>query len=160
MKGMRILALLAAAQLAVAFTSYGAVPIKKKTVPAGKLSAKPAAKVVVQPHAKAAGVKPAPKTAARSRAYSSRYRAPARPVTQQAPTPERYKDIQQALADKGYFKGNADGQWNPDSVDALKRFQADQNLHSDGRLDSLSLIGLGLGPKRMTAQSTLPVDKQ
>ena len=156
---MRILALLAAAQLAVAFTSYGAVPVKKKTVPAGKLSAK-SAKVVVQPNAKAARAKPAPKTAARSRAYSSRYRAPARPVTQQAPTPERYKDIQQALADKGYFKGNVDGQWNSDSVDALKRFQAEQNLHSDGRLDSLSLIGLGLGPKRMTAQSTLPVDKQ
>ena len=71
---------------------------------------------------------------------------------QTAPTPERYKEIQQALADKGYFKGEANGQWGPDSVDALRRFQADQNLEVDGKLGSLSLIALGLGPKRTTAQ--------
>jgi peptidoglycan hydrolase-like protein with peptidoglycan-binding domain len=64
------------------------------------------------------------------------------------PTPERYKEIQQALADKGYFRGTADGNWGTESVDALKRFQRDQNLTEDGKLGSLSLIALGLGPKR------------
>ena len=34
-----------------------------------------------------------------------------------------------------------------DSVDALKRFQKDQKLTSDGKISSLALIGLGLGPK-------------
>ena len=72
---------------------------------------------------------------------------------QAAPTPERYKEIQEALATKGYFKGEPNGQWGADSVDALRRFQTDQNLEPDGKLGSLSLIALGLGPKRMTAQA-------
>ncbi len=72
---------------------------------------------------------------------------------QQAPTPERYKEIQQALASKGYFRGEPNGEWRPDSQEALKRFQADQNLTPDGKIGSLSLIALGLGPKRLTAQS-------
>ena len=81
-------------------------------------------------------------------------RPPARRSFQQAPTPERYKEIQQVLADKGYFKGSVDGRWAPDSVDALRRFQADQSLEPDGKLGALSLIALGLGPKRLSAQST------
>jgi peptidoglycan hydrolase-like protein with peptidoglycan-binding domain len=66
------------------------------------------------------------------------------------PTPERYKEIQQALADKGYFRSEPDGAWGPSSIDALKRFQHDQNLAEDGKIGSLSLIALGLGPKRDT----------
>ncbi|HXF26006.1 MAG TPA: peptidoglycan-binding domain-containing protein [Bryobacteraceae bacterium] len=74
---------------------------------------------------------------------------------QQAPTAERYQQIQQALAEKGYFKGQVNGQWGPDSVDALKRFQTDQNLTVDGKIGSLSLIALGLGPRRnLSAQVT------
>jgi peptidoglycan hydrolase-like protein with peptidoglycan-binding domain len=64
------------------------------------------------------------------------------------PSPERYREIQQALADKGYFSGTPDGVWGASSTDALKRFQHDQNLSEDGKVDSLSLIALGLGPKR------------
>jgi hypothetical protein len=75
---------------------------------------------------------------------------------QQAPTPDRYREIQQALASKGYFQGEQDGKWGQDSVDALKRFQGDQNLTADGKLGSLSLIALGLGPKRLSAQTTPP----
>ena len=55
---------------------------------------------------------------------------------------------QQALADRGYFAGPVDGSWGATSVDALKRFQHDQNLTEDGKVSSLSLIALGLGPKR------------
>jgi len=80
-------------------------------------------------------------------------RTPARPVAkQQQPTPERYKEIQQALADKGYFSGTPDGNWGPESVEALKRFQREQNLEPDGKIGSLSLIALGLGPKREAIQ--------
>ena len=71
---------------------------------------------------------------------------------QNAPSADRYKEIQQVLATKGYFKGDANGQWGPDSVEALRRFQGDQNLTQDGKLGSLSLIALGLGPRRTTAQ--------
>src|SRR5205085_3366265 len=68
--------------------------------------------------------------------------------TQRTPTPERYKEIQQALASKGYLQTNSpSGVWDTSSVDALKRFQKDQNLEPSGKLDSISLIALGLGPK-------------
>ncbi len=70
---------------------------------------------------------------------------------QTQPSPERYKEIQQALANKGYLgAGQANGVWDSTSVDALKRFQADQNIESSGKINSLSLIALGLGPKRET----------
>ena len=87
-----------------------------------------------------------------------KYKAPKRGKRsyQQAPTPDRYKEIQQALATKGYLKDEPNGEWGAGSVDALKRFQADQNLTPDGKLNSLSLIALVLGPKRLTAQSRTP----
>jgi peptidoglycan hydrolase-like protein with peptidoglycan-binding domain len=89
------------------------------------------------------------------KAVSKRASKPAAAVSrhsaQQQPTPERYKEIQQALAGKGYFKGAPDGNWGTDSVDALKRFQHDQNLPEDGKIGSLSLIALGLGPKHDAA---------
>jgi hypothetical protein len=66
---------------------------------------------------------------------------------QTAPTPDRYKEIQEALAKKGYLHSEANGVWNQESADALRRFQQDQNLQASGKLDSLSIIALGLGPK-------------
>lgn len=77
---------------------------------------------------------------------------------QLAPSPERYKEIQGALAAKGYLPAeSADGQWSDASVAALKKFQADQHLEATGKLNSLSLIALGLGPKRDTQASlTMP----
>jgi len=68
---------------------------------------------------------------------------------QLAPSPERYKEIQAALAAKGYLPTeSANGTWGQASVQALKKFQADQNIASSGKINSLSLIALGLGPKR------------
>lgn len=90
------------------------------------------------------------RTTAKGRKSAS---GPARRSFQATPTSERYKEIQQSLAAKGYFKGESDGHWGPDSVNALRRFQSDQNLEPDGKLGSLSLIALGLGPRRMTAQA-------
>jgi hypothetical protein len=95
-----------------------------------------------------------------SRARNGKYavtRVSAAPTYQLHPDPERYVQIQQALADRGYFKGAADGQWGEDSVDALKRFQADQKLPDDGKLGALTLTGLGLGPKHDgSTASTVP----
>jgi peptidoglycan hydrolase-like protein with peptidoglycan-binding domain len=75
------------------------------------------------------------------------------PPKQMAPTPERYMEVQQALAEKGYYKGPIDGNWDGDCVGALKRFQEDQNIAADGKLGALSLIALGLGPKREPLQT-------
>ncbi|MCU1337174.1 MAG: Peptidoglycan-binding domain 1 protein [Bryobacterales bacterium] len=76
--------------------------------------------------------------------------------TQREPAPERYKEIQQSLAEKGYFTGPVNGAWGTDSVEALKRFQRDQNIGDDGKLGSLSLIALGLGPKRGASGDAKP----
>ena len=70
---------------------------------------------------------------------------------------ERLKEIQKALADKGYFKGEPTGEWNADSVAALKQFQTDRNLTADGKISALSLIGLGLGPKHVGSAALPPV---
>ncbi|MBI3680777.1 MAG: peptidoglycan-binding protein [Acidobacteria bacterium] len=69
------------------------------------------------------------------------------------PTPDRYREIQQALIDRGYLKSGPTGKWDGESMDAMRRFQQDQNLEASGKLDSLSLIALGLGPKRTNAQA-------
>ena len=104
------------------------------------------------------------KTASKSRTVASKTakgkkkpaaRTPVR-AKQLAPTKDRYQQIQQALAGKGYFSGEPNGAWGSDSAESLKRFQADQNLTPDGKLTSLSLIALGLGPKRLSAQSSAP----
>jgi hypothetical protein len=82
-------------------------------------------------------------------------KAPA-PSYQLHPETERYQQIQQALAAKGFFKGEPNGQWGDDSVDALKRFQASSNLPDDGKISSLSLINLGLGPKHEGSVTPVP----
>lgn len=71
---------------------------------------------------------------------------------QMAPSSDRYKEIQQALVAKGYLQvEQATGVWDQNSVDALKRFQLAQNLDASGKINSLSLIALGLGPKHDSA---------
>lgn len=100
--------------------------------------------------------KSVPKTSSRGKKGSTKTKA--RPTTwrnrQLAPTPERYKEIQDALVAKGYLRPeDAGGGWNQTSTDALKRFQSEQNIESTGKINSLSLIALGLGPKHDTAAS-------
>ncbi len=90
-----------------------------------------------------AGVHPKAAVTARSRTSS--------PPRQQTPTTERYSEIQKALVDKGYFKGEPNGVWGAGSVDALKRFQTANQLTPDGKIGARSLIGLGLGPKHESA---------
>lgn len=73
---------------------------------------------------------------------------------QLAPAEDRYREIQQALISKGYLQGEATGKWGSDSVTALRHFQEDQSLEPSGKINSLSLIALGLGPKYDTAAVT------
>jgi peptidoglycan hydrolase-like protein with peptidoglycan-binding domain len=82
------------------------------------------------------------------------------------PTVERYKQIQQALADKSCYHGDIDGIWGPESISALQRFQTEQGIENEGKINALALIGLGLGPKHagaippppMFADSVQPLD--
>jgi murein L,D-transpeptidase YcbB/YkuD len=147
---LRVLVLSAAiAPLLVAEPQESTVAQKAAKKPA---ATKPATKSV--PKAKAApksvsSKTPSQRSAPKTKSASKTAPQPAaiRRTNQQHPTSERYKEIQQALADKRYFSGSVDGNWGQDSVDALKRFQHDQNLTEDGKIGSLSLIALGLGPK-------------
>jgi peptidoglycan hydrolase-like protein with peptidoglycan-binding domain len=75
---------------------------------------------------------------------------------QKAPMPERYRAIEQSLIDKGYLKEPADGVWGQASVEALWRFQREHDLEPTGKIDSLSLIALGLGPKYETPSAIPP----
>jgi hypothetical protein len=66
---------------------------------------------------------------------------------QLTPSAERYREIQQALVEKGYLKSEPNGVWDTQSADALRQFQTDKNLSPTGKLSSASLIALGLGSK-------------
>jgi hypothetical protein len=99
------------------------------------------------------GISPAKKTTTTAKTTTAKSAPPARHSYQQQPATDRYKEIQQALADRGYFKGPVDGAWGADSADALKQFQREQKIDEDGKLNSLSLIALGLGPHREIASN-------
>ncbi len=94
---------------------------------------------------KTAPAKKGPATHATAR--KGKPRPAPRAASQRQPAPERYKEIQEALAKRGYFQGSPDGVWGASSVDAMRRFQEEQNLDASGKINSLSLIALGLGPK-------------
>jgi len=72
---------------------------------------------------------------------------------QATPSPERYREIQNALVAKGYLPADsATGTWDQGSSEALKKFQTEQNIDSSGKINSLSLIALGLGPRHDAAK--------
>ena len=133
---VEILTVLFAGAILFAATSPPAAASKKKAITKKAATKKPGS--------------PTTKTTviAKRRSTTRKPGAPSWRATQKSPTPDRYKEIQQALVTKGYLEsGGSTGVWDNSSVEALKKFQADQNLEPSGKLDSLSLIGLGLGPK-------------
>jgi peptidoglycan hydrolase-like protein with peptidoglycan-binding domain len=150
---------LAALLLGFGLTWAAAAPKKK---PAAKSSAakSTARKTTTQPTARRYTPKARGKTYSRGRTrgrspqpvHTRRYRG------QQAPTQDRFTEIQQALATRGYLQTTPTGAWDASTVEALKRFQEEQNLPPTGKITSLSLIALGLGPKRnpLTANGTPP----
>ena len=84
-------------------------------------------------------------------------RVPAGSQTQ--PSRERYRQIQQALADAGFDPGPVDGVWGSNSEDALQDFQEARGLEPTGRVDALSLIQLGLGPQYETPDTPAETTK-
>ncbi|MBV9759277.1 MAG: peptidoglycan-binding protein [Acidobacteriaceae bacterium] len=127
---------------ALALLGMALLPLSADPVKSSKSSRAKPVSAKSKPSAKLAG----------GRKASGRYRRSApRPSYQVHPDPERYQQIQQALTDRGYFHGQVNGEWGDDSVDALKRFQADQKLENDGKINALTLTGLGLGPKHTIA---------
>ena len=49
------------------------------------------------------------------------------------------KELQKALKSNGYFKGDVDGYYGQDTVDAVKKFQKDKGLKQDGKAGPATL---------------------
>ena len=115
----------------------------------------PAKKATTAPTVRKATANTAKKPATSTSTASVKRTAKRAPVVrttwrnrQSSPTADRYREIQQALVARGYLsQEDANGVWGTSSTEALKKFQAEQTLDSNGKIDSLSLIALGLGPK-------------
>ena len=83
-------------------------------------------------------------THGRSRGRTRKAVAPT-PHVQGEPTADRYREIQGALAAKGYLKAEPSGAWDAATEEAMRRYQTDNRFEATGRINSKSLIGLGLG---------------
>jgi peptidoglycan hydrolase-like protein with peptidoglycan-binding domain len=59
---------------------------------------------------------------------------------------ERTRQIQEALIRQNYLSGEADGNWDSRTQDAMRRYQGDHGWQSKVLPDSRALIKLGLGP--------------
>jgi hypothetical protein len=67
---------------------------------------------------------------------------------QQSIDAERATQIQQALIREHYLDGEATGEWNQATRDALIRFQGDNHWQTKILPDARALIKLGLGPSQ------------
>lgn len=82
------------------------------------------------------------KTQAVAKAAVPRYRG------QQAIDQARTLEIQQALIREHYLDGEASGEWDQATRDALTRFQNDNHWQTKILPDARALIKLGLGPSQ------------
>jgi Putative peptidoglycan binding domain len=137
---MKTRLIVALASLAALSTYAGATTSTKKK---GMRQTNPTSHVSSTKHSKKSG-------SAKGR---SRTAAHARSARQLAPTADRYREIQKALADRGYLKNEPTGTWDAASQEAMRKFQSDQKLDPSGKITAASLIGLGLGPKTETQAS-------
>ncbi|MBI1749824.1 MAG: peptidoglycan-binding protein [Acidobacteria bacterium] len=85
---------------------------------------------------------PAP---SKKKTSKSSKKKPARARGQSAPTTDRIKEIQTALALRGFYEGEPTGKWDARSVEAMKKFQGANGLTETGKFDAKSLQKLGLG---------------
>jgi peptidoglycan hydrolase-like protein with peptidoglycan-binding domain len=61
-------------------------------------------------------------------------------------TPGRAVEIQRALSQSGYYRGEPTGRWDDQTRDAMRRYQAANGFGVTGLPDAKSLMKLGLGP--------------
>ena len=148
MKPLRLLCVLIALLVAA---SPGLVSAQKRTAPAKAKKKAPPNKPSAHSSKRSSTSRTHSSKASASTKSSAKKKSVHRttvPATQRVPEPERIREIQQALADRGYAV-EVTGAWDGSSVEALKKFQNDQNiktLSGAGKIDALTLIALGLGP--------------
>jgi hypothetical protein len=96
-------------------------------------------------------------TAAKKKKSSKKHHASKREPTQKAPTPQRISEIQSALARGGYYQGTPNGKWDSNTVAAMQKFQSENGLSSNGKIDATSLQKLGLGSGTAGVDAPKPV---
>ncbi len=67
-------------------------------------------------------------------------------------TPQSVRIVQQQLARAGDYQGALDGQWGPDSVIALQRFQEQHGIQPSGQLNEPTAAALGIDPAMLVGQ--------
>lgn len=138
---LRLLALLCACLLAVtAAQARGRKTTTKPESRAAKAAHKTAARRTVR--------KSSARSVVRKNRKSVRYRRERRPRGQQQIDAERARQIQNALIREHYLDGDATGQWDQRTRDAMTRYQADHGWQTKVLPDSRALISLGLGPSQ------------
>ena len=75
---------------------------------------------------------------------------------QNAPTPDRISEIQQALAKDGSFAGKPSGKWDASTIEATRKFQEAHGLNPTGKLDAKTLQQLGLGSQTAGVAPPMP----
>lgn len=108
-------------------------------LPASAQSRKPSA---AKPSGAKSSAKATPTKTQKKRRPVSRRRRVRR---QSAPTADRIREIQSALAKAGHYQATPNGKWDSKSVEAMKAFQEANGLRPSGKLDARSLQLLGLG---------------
>ena len=73
----------------------------------------------------------------------------AQPAQQQETVPvqmssKQVTDLQQKLKQQGFYNGQIDGKWGPETQTAVKDFQKKQDLPATGQLDPQTMQKLGI----------------
>lgn len=96
-------------------------------------------------HARPQAATPSSSTSSTTKKKRSHRRHSHREVGQKAPTPDRVKEIQAALARDGFYQGDPTGKMDSNTVAALQKFQTEHGLDASGKLDAPTLQKMGLG---------------
>src|SRR5579863_4151369 len=133
---------------------------------AGSASAYPAGVATTMPGPQQSSASSAPgssstsaptSTAAQKKKSSKKHHASKREPTQKAPTPQRITEIQSALAHGGYYQGTPNGKWDSNTVAAMQKFQSENGLSANGKIDATSLQKLGLGSGTAGVDAPKPI---
>jgi peptidoglycan hydrolase-like protein with peptidoglycan-binding domain len=78
------------------------------------------------------------------------------PISAQNLDRDQVRQIQQALTQKGYSPGAADGRWGSHTEHALRDFQNAQGMNGGGNLDQKTLSALDLDASKFGANGSAP----
>lgn len=74
-------------------------------------------------------------------------------VTGQPLNPDVVRTIQVKLRQLGFYTGQADGVWGPNTQAAIERFQQSRGLQATGQLNPNTITAMGLDPNNLAAQT-------